>query len=273
MINKHQRLKGDILYYDKKLGKGHAFNNVEATDTTQRIIITGNKAEYIEKPEFMMVTDHAELINYNEKDSLYLHADTLLSIQYGEKDKIIKAYYKVKIFKTDLQGKCDSLSYSTVDSTIRMYYGPVIWSDVNQLTADSIHILTANRNLDMMKLYSTPFIISMVDSSKFNQIKGKNMIGYFRKNQLYKIDVNGNSQTIYYPKDKDEIIGVNKAVSSNLVIFVENKKVKKIKFYPKPEATLYPLDQAPKDELILKGFIWLDKYRPKNEDDIFVWIK
>jgi hypothetical protein len=97
------------------------------------------------------------------------------------------------------------------------------------------------------------------------------MTGYFDRNQLYKIDVFGNGQTVYYPKDKNDIIGVNKAASSNLVIFIENKKVKKIKFYPKPDATLYPLEKAPKDELILKGFIWLDYYRPKSKDDIFLW--
>ena len=117
----------------------------------------------------------------------------------------------------------------------------------------------------------TAFIIDQDDSSRFNQVKGKKMICYFRDNELYKINVYGNGQTIYYAKDEDAYIGVNKAESSDLIIFMTNKKLEEIRFLKQPSAILYPLDKAPKEELLLKDFKWLVDVRPLEMEDIFIW--
>jgi hypothetical protein len=120
-----------------------------------------------------------------------------------------------------------------------------------------------------MHLYNAAFIISQEDTTKFNQIRSKNMICYFENNELHRIWARGNGQTVYYPKDSKEIIGVNKAECSDLMIYVKEGDVDKISFLTKPEATLYPLDQAPENEIVLQGFSWLDKIRPKTKHDIF----
>ena len=202
-------------------------------------------------------------------DSLYLHADTLLSEVDTAGTKFIKAYYGVRMYRDDMQGKCDSMSYSLSDSVIRLYYSPVLWYNEYQITAEFIEIQTEHRQPKTMYLYRSSFIVGLEDSTKYNQIKGKNMICHFKNSELYRIDVSGNGQTVYYPKDKEEIIGANKAECSNLIIYFKDGEVNTISFLNKPDAILYPLDKAPLNELLLKGFKWMDDIRPLDKEDIF----
>lgn len=271
--SKDQILRGDSLYYERNTGFGQAFNHVQLHDLKQDVILQGNFAEYYEEPERALLTDSAVFMQISDdKDTLYVHADTLRSVMdTSGLHKIIKAYYKVKIYEKDLQGKCDSLAYSFADSVIRLYREPVLWSADNQLTADYIEIQTRNNNVDKIVMENTAFIISREDSVRFNQIKGKKMTGYFSNNELYKINVDGNGQTIYFARDKNVIVGVNKAESSSLIIYLQDRKIRKINFITKPEGTLYPPFTLKRDELMLKDFQWYEEYRPLNKHDIFTW--
>jgi lipopolysaccharide export system protein LptA len=270
--NKQQTIKGDSLYYERDTGFGEGFSNVEIIDKDQDVIMQGNFARYNEITGNSFLTDKALFIQVGSADSIYVHADTLMSLKDSLDFRIVKAFYRVKLFKQDLQGKCDSMSYSSADSVIRLYYDPILWSDENQLTAEYIEVHTKNKKVDKMYLKTAAFIISEKDTSKYDQIKGKDMVCHFEDNELKKIDVNGNGQTIYYPVDQGEPIGINKAESSNMVIFWKDGKPDKIKFLTQPSATLYPLNQVPENEVRLKDFRWLDKYRPRKKEDIFVWI-
>lgn len=266
--NKQRTISGDSLYYEKATGFGRAIDNVKIIDKEKNIILRGNKGIYYDKNQYARLTDKAVFIQAGDKDSLFLHADTLLS-EVDSGTKFIKAYYGVRIYKSNLQGKCDSLSYNFADSVIRLYVKPVLWSEDNQLSADYIEIRTENQEPKTMFLERSAFITSSEDTNKFNQIKGKNMTCHFKNNELVRIDVNGNGQTIYYPKDQNGIVGVNKAECSDLIIRLVDGKVNSISFLTKPDAVLYPLDKAPINELVLKGFSWLDNIRPKNQTDIF----
>lgn len=267
--NTKQTVKGDSLYYEKITGFGRAINNVEIIDLDQNIILRGNNGIYYDQQEFARMTENAEFIQITSEDSLHLHADTLLSELDTSGTKFIKAYYGVRIFKSNLQGRCDSLSYSFADSVIRLYEEPVLWSEESQITADYIEIHTENRQAKTMYLQRAAFIVSQQDTSYFNQIKGKNMTCHFRRNELYRVDVNGNGQTVYYPKDEENIIGANKVECSNLIIYLTDGKVSSISFLKNPNGTMYPLEKAPVNELILKGFQWLADQRPLSKEDIF----
>jgi len=273
LSTKTQWLAGDSLYYEKKDGHGRAFMNVMLYDSVQKVILKGQYGEYYQKEGHALLTDSTLMIKILEKDSMYVHADTLWSTSdSAAKSKTVRAYYRVKIFKNDMQAKCDSLSYSTSDSTLRMNGTPVLWSDENQLTSEVIEIHIDHNRPRRIDLLNTAFITSKEDSGRYNQIRGKKMIGYIDiKGELKKIDVIGNGQTIYYTKDGPKIIGVNHAESTNLAIYLQKRKVNRITFITKPNATLYPLLQAPPDKLILKGFQWLDEFRPKKIEDIFRW--
>ena len=277
VVNKEQKLKGDSLYYDRNKGIGKAFVNVELNDTVQKIILRGNKAIYYEKPEKAYVTDKALMIQISEKDSsgydsLYLHADTIrYDFDSTNSYKIFRAYNHVKLFKSDLQGKCDSLSYSMQDSVIRLFHQPVIWAEESQLTADAIEVFTKNNKVEKLVMTKAAFIITMEDSIRFNQMKGKTIVGHVRDNELYKIDITGNGQSVYFAKDNTDLIGANKADCSDMIIYRKNKKFEKILFISKPEATLFPVEQISQEDARLKDFKWLEKYKPKVWEDIFIW--
>ncbi len=269
---KEQTIRGDSLYYNRSKGIGKATNNVTMVDTVQDIIVTGNNSVYYEHDGYTYMTDSATAILIDKSDSLFLHADTLKVVFDNEQEaQILFAYYKAKFYKKDLQGKCDSLVYNFQDSTITLFNQPVIWSEDNQLIADTIILLTSNNQIEKMFLVNSSFIISKNDSNSFNQIKGRDMVSFFKDSELYKIIVEGNSETIYYVREEDQsLIGINQARSSEMLIFLKNKEFKTITYMDRPDATLYPEEEIPEQERILKGFRWLEEIRPKNKFDIFI---
>jgi len=269
VINKNQTAKGDSLYYERETGYGEGLSNVELIDKEQNIILKGDHAFINQQEDRALLTDSAVFIYITQDDSVYVHADTLRAMPDSAGNRQLRAYYGVKVYKSDLQGVCDSMFYSTTDSILKLFHQPVLWSGLNQLSAEYIEIWTKNRQVDQLHMQRLAFIINQEDSSKFNQIKGKSMIGYFRNNELYKIVTKGNGQTVYYAKDKNEMVGVNIAQSSDLTIWLKGNKPDKISFNVKPTGTLYPLLTAPQEELILKDFKWLSHLRPKNREDIF----
>jgi hypothetical protein len=216
------------------------------------------------------MTDSAVFIQVDDQnDSLFLHGDTLKLLPDTVDNKMVLAYYNVKFYKTDFQGLCDSMIYYEADSTIDLYYSPVLWSQEQQITAEHIKIFTNESGVDYMEATSNSFIIMQEDTSRYNQIKGRNMMIYFRDNKLHKIDVNGNGQTIYYAKDNEDLVGLNKTESSNLTIYSKNNKIDRILFLEKVQATMYPIEDTPENMKFLKDFEWLEEYRPKNKLDIF----
>jgi hypothetical protein len=217
--------------------------------------------------ETALLTDSALLIYCTADDSIYVHADTLRSKPDSIGKKELLLYYHVKMFKNDLQGKCDSLFYSSSDSVLHFFHEPVLWSGDYQLSAEYIEMHLKNRKIHQLHLQRTAFIINQEDTEHFNQVKGKTMICHFRDNELYKINVYGNSQTIYYAKDKEDYIGLNKAESSDLIIFMTNKKLEEIRYLKQPSAILYPLEKAPKEVLRLKDFKWQVDLRPLEKED------
>ncbi len=276
MQSKNQRLSGDSLLYDKTSGIGRAFQNVEVFDVDNNILVNGEYAIYYDTAYYSLVTEKALFTRITGNDSLFLHADTLFaSWDSSSAAKTYYAFHHVNIFKSDLQGKCDSLIYNTSDSIIIMHGKPVLWSDDNQLTSDSVHLRTTDEGIDRMLLFGSAFIASEVDSVRFNQVRGKHMTGYFSDDRLRRIDVSGNGQAIYYVSegagDSTRLTGVNRADCSDLSILVDSNRVKRIQLYTAPSGTLYPIGELDASALILKGFAWYGHLRPLRKEDIFVW--
>jgi len=271
--NKQQIIHGDSLFYDRRTGYGQSFRNVSIADTNKQVMVTGNYAWYNKQPEKFMVTDSAVFIQFSGGDSLYLHADTISAITVADTSakgyRLMRAYYGCKIFSKNLQSKCDSLSYSFQDSVIRFYHSPIIWSEENQLTAESMALFTKNRQTERMELYNSAFVTSQVDTIKFNQIKGRSLIGYFENNKLYKIDVTGNGESIYYLLDGENIAGVNKAKCARIVMYIKDNAITDIYQYESPEGVIDPPDLTSPKTLRLEGFNWFDDSRPKKIADIF----
>ena len=273
LVSEGQFLSGDSLYYERDAGMGRAFDNVQLYDSAQDIILRGKYALYLEEPEYALLTDSAVFIQISGEDSLFLHSDTLRSVLDSTGQfKVIKTWYRVKFFRANIQGKCDSLVYLESDSVFQLYGEPVIWSEEHQLTADQINIHMANDEPDYFKMTNSAFIISQDDSTQYNQIQGREMKGHFVDSQLDRIEVEGNGQSIYFARDSIDLIGVNKGVSSNIRIQMLDGQIEKIILLESPSSILHPPNDLQKDEMFLSGFIWLDHHRPKRKDDIFNWV-
>jgi hypothetical protein len=268
--NETQKIAAKYIRYSKENKKGKALGSVRITDLENNSIILGNIAEYDDALETAMVTDSAVYMTYDKNDTLYLHADTLRTIPDTIPDeKIVFAYKKVRFFRTDLQGICDSMVYFTRDSIIQLHQFPVIWSEIHQLSADLIEMKQFQNAPDELHLTKNSFIISKQDSNMYDQIKGKEMVGYLVNNELRNIEVDGNGQTLYYAREKEEIIGLNRAESSKISIRFREGKIYTISFLKAPEGELKHLFELAEEDRKLKGFEWKIFLRPLSKYDIF----
>lgn len=272
VYHKEQILTGDSMYYNRETGYGQVWKNGYLKDTANNIIMMGDYGEVIREQKYAFMTDRAVMAMVDDEDTLFMHSDTVKGyFDSAQNIKTAHAYYGVKFYRHDLQGVCDSLVYTNPDSVMVMYRKPVIWSEENQLTADTIRLVFSGGEPDSIVLVNSAFIISQDDSSKYNQIKGRDIVGYFLNSDLYKIRVLGNSETIYFVREEDKtLIGVNKAVASDMLIFLEDSKISDITYIMQPVAKLFPEKDLTPYDLKLRGFEWHGTRRPLKKEDIFL---
>jgi hypothetical protein len=246
---------------------------VSIHDTLEQVIISGGVASMNEKSGEAWVTRNAMLTRIFELDSLFMHADTLRMNNDSLNDmKSYMAYNKVRVFKSDLQAQCDSVCYSTIDSTIWFFRNPVLWGESNQLTADTIGLVLRGDTISGMRLLSNAFIAAQEDTMRFNQVKGRHMDGSFVGNRLHTIHVVGNGESVYYLRNnRKQLSGVNSANCSEMRIRMNESKVSRIWLLNKPDAVLDPVKEVDPLALRLKGFKWRGSERPQKKEDIFVW--
>ncbi|MCR5714033.1 MAG: hypothetical protein K6F98_03760 [Bacteroidales bacterium] len=262
----------DTLFFDKVAGIGEAFHNVRMIDTINNLTIKGHYGYYDSGAGYTYVTDSTLMIMGSENDSLYLHGDTLYTYVNAEDVRTVLVYNGVKFFSRELQGKCDSLSYSTADSVIRLYYDPVVWGQQNQLTAETIELETAGNEARQINLVRGAVIASPEDSLGFNQLKGRNITGYFKPgNYLYKVMAKEDAEAVFFAKDGTEYIGMNMAKSNDIrIMLTADRKFDEIMFIGSPSGRLYPIEKLPgKEAMSLPGFVWRADERPRRRDDIY----
>ena len=272
LSNKGYSITSDSMFYNRKTDYAKAMSNVFIEDTVNKAIVEGNYAEMWKKLGKSFVTDSVRACYFAEKDTLYLHSDTLFVFMdtATQKAERMMAYYNVRFFRNDIQGKCDSLNYYVNDSCAKMRNEPIIWAENSQLRGDSINIVIANKSIDTVLLYPNGFIIQKDTIEGFNQIKGKMMTAYFKDNELDHVYDDGNAETVYWLREEDgSIIGINVSQSVAMDIKIEQNQIVRIKYFKKTTETLYPKEKMKPGIEILKGFEWLDELRPVDPKDIF----
>jgi lipopolysaccharide export system protein LptA len=240
--------------------------SVKMTSKKENLIIYGQAADYYKAKGIIKVYDRAYLAKVgDDNDTLFMAADTLVSIDNVDpQKKRLLAYHTVKIFKTDLQGVADSVEYRSADSTIYFYKDPILWSEGNQMTADSIRMLIKNNTIDRIFMNVNSFVISQDTLFNFNQIKGRKMTAEFMEKKINRVVVEGNGESIYYIlSDKEKTAqGVNRIICSNITIRFKEGKVNNLSFYKQPDARFIPPHEITEEDIKLKGFEWNAKAKP-----------
>ena len=267
--NKEQSITSDTMYYNKKTGYAKALSDVIIEDTTNKAILKGEYAELWKNLGKCLITDNPRAIYYEEIDTLFSQADTMYVYFDTLNNKIqrIKAFYNVRFFRNDVQGKCDSLHYVIADSMVYMRTKPVIWAEETQMSGDNIDIKIKEQAIENLLMYPNAFVIQQDSIKGYNQVKGKKITTYFKSNEIDHMFNEGNAETIYWLRDDDgSLIGVNFSQSTEMDIKIKNRQISNIKFYKNIKETLYPEKQLKDNMEYLKGFQWQEDKKPVREE-------
>lgn len=289
-INYENRvIEGDSLYFNRTTSFASATNNIRVTDTINNSIITGHYAEVYRAKDSVYITKRALAITVQENDSIYLHADKIMVTGKPE-HRITRAFYNAKIFKSDISGKADSIHADHKEGLTQLINlkrfapkdafavkrRPILWNMGNQMTGDSIHLISnvVTEELDSLKVFENAFLISKdttgVVTEGYNQIKGQRLIGLFKDNALYNVDIIKNAEKIYYSvNDKGELVGIDKSKSGLISIKIVDNAIDEIRLINQIDGNLYPDSKFPKKTRKLRGFDWRENERPKTVEDLF----
>ncbi len=266
--------KGNAIYTSKNsLGFDLTANNIKA-----------NK----QKSTFL-ATENPLLLIKQKKDTLYIAADTLYAGKISDLkrkippardtvgvitdttlNKYFEAYHHVKIYSDSLQGKADSLFYSLSDSTIRLISDPIIWANDNQITGDTMYLFVKNKKPEQLYVFENAFAINKIDTTQnYNQLKGNKLNVWFEEGEIHKMNAKGNAENIYFPLDNDKnFIGVNHSNAQIIEVYFENTEPAKVVFKNQLIGKMTPLNQTPKEDLIIRGFKWRESLRPKSKYEL-----
>ena len=269
---KDRRIEADSLYYDRNKEFASGTNNVKITDTINKGIVKGHYAELYKLKDSLFITKRAVAINIVENDSVYIHGKKLM-VTGKPNNRIIRAFNNVRFYKTDMSGKCDSIHSDQKKALTKLIGRPILWNYENQMTGDIMHLIGNNETekLDSLKVLNNAFIISKDTlEAGFNQVKGQNLYGKFKDNKLYEVDVVKNTEVVYFLRnDKNELIGINKNVSSRIDMTLDKNTIDTITFFDNVDGDIYPEKELPENARKLRGFIWRGDERIKSKDDIF----
>lgn len=265
-------IKGDSLYYDRNKEFASATRNVKITDSVNRGIIKGNYAEMYKKQDSVFVTKRALAVNFVENDSVYIHGKRIM-VTGKEGNRIIRAFNNVRFYKTDMSGKCDSIHSSSKTALTKMIGNPILWNGNSQITGDIMHLIGNNntKKLDSLKVLNNTFIVSKdTIGTGYNQVKGQNLYGKFEEGKLRDVDIVKNAEVIYYMRnDAQELIGINKNVSSKINLLLNKNEIETITFFNQVDGDIFPEADLPENARKLRGLVWRGTEQIKSKDDIF----
>ena len=271
-------LLGDTVYYNRKRNYGEARGDVVITDPGNKVILDGNYGYHDDNAHYSYVTGRARAREFSQKDTIYLHADTLCTLinhvvndSVNDSVRVLRAFNQVRFYRSDVQGICDSLQLSEADTIINMYNHAVVWNLERQIFGDEINIHLNDSAADWATLPTGGFMAEHLGEIYYDQLSGKKMKAWFENKELRRLDVDGNVQVIMFPQEKDSTY--NKMVSAESSYMRLNLKLKqevdRITMWPEVSGKVTPLYLAKRMDLYLPQFQWYDALRPKSPDDIY----
>ena len=271
-------LQGDTVYYNRNRNYGEASGNVIITDPSNKVILDGDYGYHDDNAHYSYVTRRARAREFSQKDTIYLHADTLCTLinhivndSVNDSVRVLRAFNQVRFYRSDVQGICDSLQLSEADTIINMYRHAVVWNLERQIFGDEINIHLNDSAADWATLPTGGFMAEHLGEIYYDQLSGKKMKAWFEDKELRRLDVDGNVQVIMFPQEEDSTYNkmVN-AESSYLRLNLKPKQeVDRITMWPEVSGKVSPLYLTKKADMYLPQFKWYDALRPKTPDDIY----
>lgn len=296
-------LTGDTILYDRDRGYGEAFGNVDITDSARQTTLRGTYGYYNRLVDSAFVTGRALAMEYSRGDTLYMHGRYIKSIldidtirttvtdtiapPAGSPDtvqpQIIKreivstdsthvftAWPRVRFYRSDMQGLCDSMIFVQRDSTLHLHHHPVVWSDDRQIFGNRIILYLNDSTIDRALLPDFAFTAQHIEDDYYNQLTGKVMEAWFNGGELSRLDVSNSVEAIFYPEENDSTI--NKMVNlqtANMRGWFEKRALIRMKTWPESNGRVTPLYLAKRSDLLLSKFQWYGTLRPRDSQDIF----
>lgn len=278
IVDGQKTITGDTLYYDSKKGKSRGYGNVVFVDKKNKASLKGNYLQYNEKKGYGFATNRALVTDYSQKDTLYMHGDTLklytFHINTDSMYRKVHAYHKVRVYRNDLQAVCDSLVFNTKDSCMNMYQNPIVWSNNRQLLGEQIQLYMNDSTVREAHVLGQALSVEKADGKEhYNQLSSKEMHAYFVDGQIKKAVAVSNVLSVFYPiDDKDSSLVMMNYLETDTMkmYFAAQRQLEKI-WTPKAIGTTYPMTQIPPAKLKLPAFAWHEEIRPKDKNDIFNW--
>jgi lipopolysaccharide export system protein LptA len=276
-----QTVIADSIIYNKNTGAGMAIGQVDYSDTSQGISMLAGKAEFNNTTKVVKTYERPLMKFLQEGDSLFVAADTLYSAYLGfdstgivnpaDTFRFFRAYHQVKIFSDSLQGKCDSLYYSSMDSVFRFFKEPVMWAQASQISGDTIYLFTRNKKADRVLVNENAFSVNQSAEGLYNQLRGNNMSGQFINGEIDYLRTKGNSESLYYLQEEDSsYMGMTYSQADAIIMKFIGKEIKRVSWINGVSGTTYPMKQIPADKKELRNFKWLEGIRPKSIEDLLV---
>lgn len=276
LYNDNKNVTADSLFYDVENGYSEVFGNIVYSDTINRNMLQGEYAFLDEVADSAYVTGKALVVDYSQRDTIFMHADTIWAVSYNvDTDSVyrhIKAFHKVSAWSLDMQAVCDSLVFDSRDSCLTMYKDPILWNDEVQLLGEVVKVYMDTASIDWVHVINQTLYVEPVDSVNYNQIKGKEMKFYFNEGKLREMQVIGNVGIVFYPIDSDSTyLGMNTTTAGTAIAYVENGQLEKVVVPKDSKGIFFPMSQRPAEKRFLDSFAWFDYVRPVGKDDIFNW--
>lgn len=272
------RMTGDSIIYDKDIGVMEGFGNVIINSYENKLDALGEYVYYNSNNDSAVVTGRALLIEYSAGDSLFVHADTFRLVTFYNEahDSIVerqmRGFNKVRAYRPDLQMVADSMLFTTKDSTLTLYYDPILWNEDQQVLGEKIIFYLNDSTIDWAHVIGQALFVQMNDTIHYNQIAGREMKAYFKNSELDKADVIGNVQAVFYPLDSDSaMIGMNTTEASNLTVYFKMRAVDRIVIRSRSNGVMYPMEKIDQKKMYLSNFNWFDRIRPLDAEDVFYW--
>ncbi|MBQ3364633.1 MAG: hypothetical protein IJG42_11870 [Muribaculaceae bacterium] len=271
-------LQGDTVYYNRSHNYGEARGNVVITDPSNKVILDGDYGYHDDNAHYSYVTRRARAREFSQKDTIYLHADTLCTLinhvvndSVNDSVRVLRAFNQVRFYRSDVQGICDSLQLSEADTIINMYRHAVVWNQERQIFGDEINIHLNDSAADWATLPTGGFMAEHLGEIYYDQLSGKKMKAWFEEKELRRLDVDGNVQVIMFPQEKDSTYNkmVNAESSYMRLNLKPKQEVDRITMWPEVSGKVTPLYLARKADMYLPQFHWYDMLRPQSPDDIF----